>query len=397
MLGSGMNSAAVTWYILQATHSEVSLAALVVLQTIPAMLMMPFSGVLIDREDRRRLVMILDAGRALIILGVAVLALRGEVALWHLYAMNILVSAGFWMFWPTITALIQELTPDTEYAHANAFLMAGVQGGWLIAGGIVGFIYNTVGLSGVLLIDFCTYLLSFLCYLGVRKGRHVVAQVHHHHVDKSAVSRFFHEMREGFVYLRTEPRLVLLGITWALFIGGMMTQNVVGAPVSERLLHAGAVGYGWLNAGWGVGAFLSAVAAARLLPKLGSARVIVVCMLVLAISLSALPFSRWLAVAVACFFAAGAARGIGGVALTSSMMEIVPKHFMGRVQNAFALAATALQVSLSPIVGMMAHRWSLTAAILLIGGCYGAALFTALRFARTPHVQLAYEVADEIR
>ena len=57
MIGSGMNSAAVAWTILQRTHSEMALGKFAVLQTIPAMLMLPFTGVLIDREDRRRLVM----------------------------------------------------------------------------------------------------------------------------------------------------------------------------------------------------------------------------------------------------------------------------------------------------------------------------------------------------
>src|SRR5512141_1901167 len=131
MLGSGMNSAAVAWYILQATHSEVALGTFAVLQTLPAMLMLPFTGVLIDREDRRRLVMMLDAIRAVIILVVAILAFTGKVKVWQLYLMNMLVAAGFWMFWPTISALIQELAPEGEYVRANTFMMAGVQGGWL--------------------------------------------------------------------------------------------------------------------------------------------------------------------------------------------------------------------------------------------------------------------------
>ena len=129
MLGSGMNSAAVAWYILQATHSEVALGTFAVLQTLPAMLMLPFTGVLIDREDRRRLVMMLDAIRAVIIITVAILAFAGKVKVWELYLMNTLVAAGFWMFWPTITALIQELTPGEEFIHANTFLLAGIQGG----------------------------------------------------------------------------------------------------------------------------------------------------------------------------------------------------------------------------------------------------------------------------
>src|SRR5215469_162179 len=119
MLGSGMNAAAVAWFVLKATHSETALGALAIFQTIPAMLMLPFTGVIIDREDRRRLVMMLDAARAIIILVVSILAFRGKAQLWELYVMATLVAAGFWMFWPTITALVRELTPDSEFVHAN--------------------------------------------------------------------------------------------------------------------------------------------------------------------------------------------------------------------------------------------------------------------------------------
>src|SRR6201982_279062 len=92
MLGSGMNAAAVAWYIMKATHSEMALGLFAVLQTLPAMLMLPFTGVLIDREDRRRLVMLLDAARALIIVTVAILAFRHKVHVWQLYLMNTLVA-----------------------------------------------------------------------------------------------------------------------------------------------------------------------------------------------------------------------------------------------------------------------------------------------------------------
>src|SRR5215468_6516968 len=84
MIGTGMNTAAVTWFILQATHSELSLSALVVLQTIPALMMLPFTGVIIDREDRRRLIMVLDGLRGVVILIIAVLAFTGRVQVWHL-------------------------------------------------------------------------------------------------------------------------------------------------------------------------------------------------------------------------------------------------------------------------------------------------------------------------
>src|SRR5205807_9923183 len=75
MLGSGMNTAAVVWYILQVTHSEMALGAVVILQTLPALLMLPFTGVIIDREDRRHAVTLLDASRGSVMLAGAALAL----------------------------------------------------------------------------------------------------------------------------------------------------------------------------------------------------------------------------------------------------------------------------------------------------------------------------------
>src|ERR1700758_5509270 len=215
MLGSGMNAAAVAWHILQATHSEMALGTLAVLQTLPAMLLLPFTGVIIDREDRRRLVMMLDAARALVILTVSVLAFRGKVQVWQLYLMNTLVAAGFWMFWPTITALIQELTPEGEFVQSNTFLLAGVQGGWMIAGAIVGFVYERIGLGGVLLVDVSTYVVSFLCYFAVRQGRHVVPRAaelkHEIEAAESALGKFLREMHEGLAFLRDRPKVVFLG------------------------------------------------------------------------------------------------------------------------------------------------------------------------------------------
>ncbi|HXM63868.1 MAG TPA: MFS transporter [Terriglobales bacterium] len=380
MLGSGMNAAAVAWYILQATHSEIALGEFAVLQTIPAMLMLPFTGVIIDREDRRRLVMMLDAARAIIILTVAILAFRGKAKIWELYLMNTLVAAGFWMFWPTITALIQELTPGEEFVHANTFLMAGVQGGWLIAGSIVGFVYNRIGLGGVLLIDFSTYLVSFLCYFAVRKGRHVVPRPAELRADivaaETALERFVREMREGIEFLRGRRKLVFLGISWALFLAAMMTGVVVTPPLSDNVFHAGAVGYGWLNGGWGTGAFVSALYAPWFIAGLGARRSIAISMGLLTICMILAPLSAILVIAVLIYAVMGSARGIAGVAMNTSIMEQVPQHFMGRVQNTFYFVGTALQIVLAIVVGEVAQV-SLVAGFSIIGLVYAIAFVSA--------------------
>lgn len=375
MLGSGMNAAAVAWYILQVTHSEVALGTLTVLQTIPAMLMLPFTGVIIDREDRRRLVMWLDALRGVIILTVAILAFQHRVQVWQLYLMNMLVSAGFWMFWPTITALIQELTPDDHFVHSNTFLLAGVQGGWLLAGSIVGFMYNHIGLGGVLLIDVSTYVVSFLCYFAVRKGRHVVLRPEELRADivaaENQFQRFWLDMREGLHFLRDHPSAVMLGISWALFLGAMMTGGIVTPSLSERVFHAGPVGYGWLSAGWGTGAFISVFYTPQAIARLGGRRTVAFSMALLSIGMVCAPVSRFLFIAIAAYFVMGSARGVGGVAMNTSLMEMVPKHLMGRVQNTYYFFGTILQIALALAVGSVAHNFSLVSAFAILACVYG--------------------------
>jgi MFS family permease len=380
MIGSGMNSAAVAWYILQATHSEIALGTFAVVQTLPAILLLPFTGVIIDREDRRRLVMVLDVTRAVVIAVVAVLAFEGKAKVWELYAMNMLVAAGFWMFWPTITALIQEMTPGDEFVHANTFLLAGVQGGWLIAGALVGFVYNKIGLGGVLVLDVSSYALSFLCYFAVRKGRHVVPRPAELHNDivaaDGAVQKFFRELRDGIHFLRGHREIVLLGISWALFLSAMMTGVVVTPPLSDNVYHKGAVGYGWLNGGWGVGAFLSAFYAPMFIKKFGARRSIAISLGVLAVLMTSAPVMPILALAVLVYALMGSGRGITGVAMNTSMMEQIPQHFMGRVQNTFYFAGTLLQVLQSYLVGAVAQR-NLIAGFSVIGFVYAIGFVTA--------------------
>lgn len=385
MIGSGMNAAAVAWYILQATHSEIALGTFAVVQTLPAVLLLPFTGVIIDREDRRRLVMMLDAARAVVILAVSFLAFAGKAKIWELYAMNMLVAAGFWMFWPTITALIQELTPGDEFIHANTFLLAGVQGGWLIAGAIVGFVYNKIGLGGVLLADFSTYVFSFLCYFAVRKGKHVVPRPAELHADivaaETALEKFFREMREGIQFLRGHRDIVMLGLSWALFLSAMMTGVVVTPPLSE-VFHAGAVGYGWLNGGWGVGAFVSAFYAPMFIRKFGARRSMAISLGLLAVLMTAAPLAPVLAMAVVIYGLMGSGRGITGVAMNTNLMERIPQHFMGRVQNAFYAAGTTLQVLQSYLVGAVAER-NLVAGFSVIGMVYALGFLSATWPVRT--------------
>jgi MFS family permease len=172
-----------------------------------------------------------------------------------------------------------------------------------------------------------------------------------------------------------------------LFLGGMLSQGIITAPLSDRVLKAGAVGYGWLNSGWAVGACVSAFYTPRLIRGHGHRRAIGVSTALMGMSLIALPWigsrvhgqihvtaafvmGAALLAAVLVYCLMGSCRALGGVAITSTMMDQVPKHFMGRVQNTFFFAATCLQLVLSLIIGSVAHRRGLAEAFAIVGSIY---------------------------
>jgi MFS family permease len=157
----------------------------------------------------------------------------------------------------------------------------------------------------------------------------------------------------------------------------MITGVVVTPSLSERIFHAGAVGYGWLNAGWGTGAFVSTLYAPAAIAWLGGRRSVAFSMALLAVCVISAPVSGFLPAAITLFFLMGSARGIGGVAMNTSLMEMVPPHLMGRVQNQFYFAGTLMQLVLALAVGAVAHKVSLVAAFAILALVYGMAFVTA--------------------
>jgi len=143
------------------------------------------------------------------------------------------------------------------------------------------------------------------------------------------------------------------------------------------------VGYGWFNGGWGTGAFLSALFAPQIIAGLGSRRAIAISMGLLAICMTCAPLAPVLALAVLVYGIMGWARGINSIAMNTSLMEQVPPHFMGRVQNTFYFVGTSLQIVLALVVGAVAQV-NLVAGFSIIGMAYAVGLVSAIWPVRAP-------------
>jgi MFS family permease len=396
LFGTGMNFAGVSLYVLGKTHSTVQVSFTVILLTLPRLVVPPFGGVLTDRVDRRYLSIALDLVRAAIVFTAAALAWRGELELWQLYLMVLLVGAGFAIYWSSSLALLQELIPVKQLVSANSAVLIAVQAGMLLAGALVGFIYERAGLAGILAIDGATYVLSAVLFYLLRHGylspQRPAAESGAEppaEPERAPISILetmepypargvLRDIEEGLHYLRTQPAVLALGLTYACMMAGVISANVIVVALASDLLHVGARGYGFIEAGWALGAVAGGFAAAKL-SRRRPFTVMIASLFVLACGHALFPYAGFLAAAVVLNALFGACRAIVAVLTQSSILAAVPSRLMGRTQSAFAVMATVLQVVMSLLLGWLAQHSSLQIAFLMLGLLYAAAIVAAMR------------------
>src|SRR5260370_1257134 len=276
LFGSGMNFAGVSWYILAATHSTVRVSGQVIVMTLPGLFVPFLGGVWIDRLDRRYLGVLLDLIRGFFVLATAYIAWRGHLQLWHLYAMTLITGTGSAMYWATVNALVQEVIPPSQFTGANAAVLIGVQSGMLVAGAFVGFIYDSAGIAGILVIDGLTYFVSAFCLYQMRRGYVSPRATQHYPREYSDATEataealetgenpevaeaglslaVYADLKEVFAYLKEQPVVRPLGVTHSTTIASVVSANVWLVALANDILHAGARGLGFLEAGWASGA-----------------------------------------------------------------------------------------------------------------------------------------------
>jgi hypothetical protein len=186
------------------------------------------------------------------------------------------------------------------------------------------------------------------------------------------------DITEGLRYLRAQPSVLALGLTNAAMMAGVISANVIVVALAHDLLHAGARGYGFLQAGWALGAVAGGLLALSL-PRRRPRGLLLAALIALAAGHALFPFASVIAVAVVMNTFFGACRAVAGVLTQSSILRAVPQHLMGRTQSAFAVIATLLQIVISFTLGWLAEHTSLQIAFLLLGLLYGTAVLAAIR------------------
>src|SRR5207245_8806733 len=126
-------------------------------------------------------------------------------------------------------------------------------------------------------------------------------------------------------------------------MAGVVSANVLIVALASQVLHAGARGLGFLEAGWGAGAIVGGLLASQLSARLRMT-LYVLAMAGLAMGHMVMPFVTLIFFSVLLQATFGFCRALGGVVAQSTVMHIVPQHCMGRTKSAFARAATSVDV-----------------------------------------------------
>jgi MFS family permease len=186
---------------------------------------------------------------------------------------------------------------------------------------------------------------------------------------------------------------VLLCTSSAIIFAAIFAQNVVVPPLADQVLHSGPVGFGWINAAWAIGAFLSAGFVPTLVRRFGVRGSVGLATGLVAAGCAIVPLFSRLWAALLVFLLMGAARGVSVVGLNTGLMEAVPEHYMGRVQNTFAIVSRLMQIVIGMTLGVIAHTIGLFAAFCGLAMVYAIAAIAAAA-ARSPSIVFEQSAAQ---
>jgi MFS family permease len=255
-VGTWMQRTAQDWLVLtELTEHRASAVGLVIgLQFGPQLLFLPLTGFAADHFDRRKLLLVTQAGMGILALGLGSLTLAGLVELWHVYVFAFLLGSVAAFDAPTRQAFASELVADVDLPNAVALNSASFSAARLIGPAVAGVLVGLVGSGWVFLINAVSFA-AVLVSLGLLRPKEL-------HRRERAV-RTKGSFTEGLVYVWRRPDL--RAVLCMLFLIGTFGYNfaIFISTMSVSVFHAGAGEYGLLSSLMAAGSVSGALLAAR--------------------------------------------------------------------------------------------------------------------------------------
>ena len=206
LLGSGLTAFALGVWIFQKTGQATPFALTILFSNLPRILLLPLAGSLADRWNRRLVMVLSDVGNALVTLGAFFLLSFSNLEVWHVYLIATLGSIFSAFQEPAYMASITMLVPKKDLARANGMVQMGQAIEMVITPLIAGLLFVSIGITGIITIDFVTFLFAVSALLLVRIPQPEIS------AEQKQSGSVFSDARFGWDYLKARPGL--FGLLW---------------------------------------------------------------------------------------------------------------------------------------------------------------------------------------
>ena len=255
-IGTWMQRVAQDWLVLtQLSHdSGVAVGVVTALQFAPILALSAWAGVLADRVDRRKLLMLTQGLMGVLAAGLGALVLSGHAQLWHVYLFALALGAVSAVDAPVRQTFVAELVPPDKLSNAVGLNSASFNAARLIGPGLAGLLIAAVGTGWVFLINAISFAGTILALVWMHSG-----ELHRMPLAPRAKG----QIREGLAYVRHRTDIMLIMVVMSVVSTFGLNFQLTSAMMARTVFHKGAGQYGILGSILAIGSLAGALLAAR--------------------------------------------------------------------------------------------------------------------------------------
>lgn len=378
-LGSQVSRLGLILYLFDTRREIISLALLVVVDTLPGAVAAPLAGAVVDGLNKRAVMVISDLSRMIFMLVILVHPSLGVI-----YLMTAMHSVATVFFQPARSAAVPLIVEQEDLTRANGIEQSAANL-TLVAGPVLGVILlRQFGLTATLLLDAASFLVSALMVAKV-----TIRQVERKQIDLSAAGAV-NDIKEGGQYLLRHP--LALHLTFSLFVALSCTSLWI--PLAPFFIrdHLGASEQlmGWQAGLFGLGAVIGGLIAPLLVDRFGTGVTLFTAFLGEALSMMLYSVVSQVGNSMLVIFVWGVILSIIVVPFYSILQKIVEERFLGRVFSLIKQGEN-LAVVLAMVTAVLLQGFVATPLILLLAGLVYFAFAVASSFSRGGRALLAMQ------
>jgi MFS transporter, DHA3 family, macrolide efflux protein len=375
-VGDGVSKVALLWFVYAMTESALKMSLIGVLQTIPPLVFGPFAGVLLDRLDKRRAMIVIDLVRTGLLASIPILYAVGLLTLPLLYVLVFVIAMFSMAFGPALNATLPLIVKKEQLTGVNALMQSAMTIGQLLGPALSGILIAAIGAQNALYVNAAAFFLSALCKIPLR-----LPHVRAHRSSDNVWTQAIKDLQDGIRFVFVKQRLLfLLMIVASIFALGSTAFVYLLPVIGDRLLHVGSVALGWLWSSLSLGILATTVWLIWKPQQTVCTRIwmIAVAAAIASVAVPGLLMSDSMLWAAGLIVAIGATSGLITPLVATSLQERTPKDLMARVFGLFNTGTMVFSMIGMTLFGWVADRFGPGVSLAAIGVVNGATAIVSM-------------------